>query len=76
MSVAIAGMIGVGFMTALLLMALKALGKYRDQQKIAKKIDAAKRQERINAVLELIASDHRQAIRKAAKVPQTNMSMS
>lgn len=68
LSVAIAGTIGMGFMTALLLVALKALGKYRDQQKTNKKIDAAKRQERIKAVVELVAADHRQALRRAAKV--------
>lgn len=68
LSATIAGTLGMGLMTALVLLSLKALGKYRATKRNLKKIDNVKRQDRINAIIEVVALDYRQAIREAAKV--------
>ncbi|GMH35577.1 hypothetical protein BSKO_03445 [Bryopsis sp. KO-2023] len=66
LSMMIAGTIGTAVMLSLTLLALKALGRYKREQKNLKKIDKGKRKDRFDALVELVAVDHRKAVRKAA----------
>lgn len=68
LSATIAGTLSMGLMSVLMLFSIKALGKYRAQKKNLKKIDNVKRQDRINAMIEVVSLDYRQSKREAAKV--------